>query len=189
MVPGTGAPPAVSPPSERTVAFLMRFGLEFGGDDLVMVTDTDGGSTTITGGGRGLFSAGAIYHPAAPFTVEATLGWKTSAARRANGSIAFDRFPLDLIVSVAGHGHRLGAGPTVHFGPTLSCNVSGLCDQNVSFDTAVGGVIQYAYTYIFRGTTNRAVEFGARYTFLTYSGDGVPDVDGSAFGLFLGGWL
>ena len=105
-----------------------------------------------------------------------------------NGSIAFDRYPLDVSGFWAIGGHRLGGGATVHFAPTFKCNASGVCGSSASFDTALGGTIQYGYG-LHLGP-NGGFDFGVRYTLIRYSSAGLPTQNGSGIGFFFGaGWM
>jgi len=187
------ASPVLTPRPHRSVAFLMRFGVEFGGDKIGEVMSTEGDSRSIEAGGLVSFSGGVFIHPDAPWTIEATLGYKSDTASYKNGDFSFIRIPIDLIGSYRTGNLRIGAGVTVHLAPQVSCNLDGLCNFQINLDNAVGAIVQLAYG-VPRG--NAGYEFGARFTSITYTGDqivneqtGKNELDGSCLGLFVGGWL
>jgi hypothetical protein len=191
--PLRGAPSAPAPASPgihgtqtRDLGFLIHMNFDFGGDVVQDVTWTNGDSTKLKAGQLITFAAGALYHPAAPWALEATLGYKFDKANGSNGTIEFTRIPLDVIASWAIGGSRLGAGPTLHFSPTFNCDASGVCSTQSTYDTAVGGIIQYAYGF---AVNNHGYDLGLRYTFIHYSSGGATTLDGSGFGFFFGGWL
>ncbi len=172
----------------RSVGFLLRMGFDFGGDKLTTVTWSDNTSADIKGGQLITFAAGAIYRPAeASYALEATLGYKFDKANGSNGSIGFTRIPLDVIASLAYGGHRIGVGPTVHFAPNFGCHASGICSSDTSFDTALGGVAQYAINFF--GARSTGLEVGLRYTYIRYKHVGLATLDGSGPGFFFGGSL
>lgn len=176
------------PGAGRPLGFLLRMGFDFGGDKLVEVRWDNGDKGTLRAGQLISFGAGFLYHPNAPWALEGTIGYKFDKVNGSNGTIEFTRFPLDLVVAWAARGHRLGAGPTVHLSPKYRCDATGLCDQTVSFDTAVGGILQYAYG--FRLGASAGLDAGLRYTFVDYEASAGPgSIDGSGFGFFFGGWF
>lgn len=179
------ATPTIKRSSGRPLGFLVRMGIEGGGDKLASVEWEDGDKTNITAGGLISFSGGLLYHPDAPIAVEATIGYKFDRVNGSNGKIQFTRVPVDLVVSWARSGHRLGLGGTMHLSPTFTCKVDELCDDSVSFDNAFGSIVQYAYG---RGR-DRGWEIGARATFITYKGNGLASTDGTCVGVIFGGWL
>jgi hypothetical protein len=188
-VPAAPAARALPQPT-RNVGFLLRMNFDFGGDKLAELQWDDGDDVTLKAGQLMTFAAGVLYRrPAAPWAVEATLGYKFDKANGSNGSIGFTRVPLDVVASFVKGGHRIGAGPTVHLAPTLSCDADGICDGavDVDYDTAFGGILQYAYG--FRVGANAGLDVGLRYTFIKYSASDLETLDGSGIGFFFGGWL
>jgi hypothetical protein len=181
------APPA-APAANRTrnLGFLIRMNFDFGGDVVEEVSWTNGDSTKLKAGQLITFAGGVLYRPQAPWALETTLGYKFDKANGSNGTIEFTRIPLDVIASWANGGHRLGGGATLHFSPTFRCDATGVCSTTSSFDTALGGIVQYAYGY---AIGNHGYDVGVRYTKIRYAGSGLPTIDGSGFGFFFGGWL
>jgi hypothetical protein len=182
-------PVPAGPASKGTLGLLLRMNFDFGGDRLVDVMWTDGESATLRAGQLITFAAGIGYRSNASWAIEATLGYKFDKVNGSNGTIEFTRVPVDIIVSWAPGHHRLGGGPTVHLAPTFNCGASGLCDTKVVFDPAFGGVVQYAYL-LKSANTGVGLDLGVRYSFIWYSGRGIPTQNGSAFGFFFGfAWL
>lgn len=177
---------APTPRGGRAVGFLLRMSFEGGGDKLASVEWEDGDETDIKAGGLATFAGGLLYHPAAPYAVEATFGYKFDKANAENGKIQFTRWPVDLIVSwVPYRGNRLGIGGTVHLSPKFTCEVDGICDGSVTFDNAFGTIVQYAYGW----GRDQGFELGARATFIHYKHEGLEAIDGTCFGVIVGGWL
>ncbi len=180
----------------RKVGVLLRLDFDFGGDRVWTATWSDGNTKDIKAGQLFTISGGLYYHPDAPYAVEATLGYKSDGAEGANGNITFWRVPFDLVASFAPGRHRIGVGPTVHFSPTFGCNADGACGfgtWEVKYDTAIGGIVQYAYGYPL--SRNSGVEVAVRYTAIQYKGSafniaGLPEtVNGSGAGFLVGAWF
>jgi len=189
--PSRAAPPAPASPGihgtqTRDLGFLLRMNFDFGGDTMSEIRWSNGDTTKLKAGQLFTFAGGVLYHPRAFWALETTIGYKFDKANGSNGTIEFTRIPLDVIASWAFGGSRLGAGPTLHFSPTFNCDASGVCSTKSTFDTAVGGIVQYAYGF---AVNNHGYDLGVRYTFIRYSAGGVATVDGSGVGFFFGGWL
>lgn len=196
--PAANTPRAAGPSARarRSLGGLLRMNLDFGGDKVAELSWTDGDTTTIKAGQLVTFSAGAIYQPAAPFAIEATVGYKFDGANASNGSVEFRRIPLDLIASFAHGRHRIGAGPTLHVSPTYECDSSipGCTFTKIEYENAVGGIVQYAYALPLGASPNAALEFAVRYTLVQYepklarvaAGVVLAKLDASAPGFLLG---
>jgi hypothetical protein len=181
-------PPQGPEPARRSVGVLFRLGLDHGGEELVELSYSDGRSSSIRAGQLVTFSGGILYQPAAPWSLEATIGYKVDRESASNGSVQFARIPVDVVLSYASQGHRVGAGLTAHVSPSLSCEgtVCGGAAVSVPLDTSFGMIAQYAHGFR-RG--DRGFEIGVRYTRISYAGDGIPAFDGSSIGAFFGAWL
>ncbi|MFO0584774.1 MAG: hypothetical protein U0229_21080 [Anaeromyxobacter sp.] len=191
QAPQPGSIPTAAPAQEvRRVGFLLRMVLDVGGDQLGTVNYSDGSKAKLRAGQLGTFAAGFLYRAEAPWALEATFGYKFDQANASNGSVKFTRLPVDVIASYALDRHRFGAGPTVHLSPKYSCTLGATACQGVSeveFDTAVGGIAQYAFQ-LPRGSSG--YELGARFTYVKYKAAGATaELDGKSFGFFFGGWL
>jgi len=173
---------AAGPSQPKQVALLLRLGLDFGGTTLAKVSWSDGKTGSIKGGQLFLAALGLFYlSPTAPWALEANVGYKFDKVNGANGSISFSRLPLELIGSYVVSGHRLGAGPVAHLSPRFRCDAAGVCNDEVTFPNAVGGVVQWAYG----GQAVAGADVGVRYTFIRYQAAGAR-IDGSGFGFFFG---
>jgi hypothetical protein len=180
-------PPAATPPPSRDIGLLVRMGVGFGGKELAHVQWSDGEESKLKAGQLLSFAVGGLFHPAAPWAVEGTVGYKFDQVNGSNGSIKFTRIPVDVVGSYVFRNHRLGAGVTAHLAPKFACDAAGICSDSVSYSTALGAIAQYAYG--FRVGQNGGIDLGARYTRVKYSGSGLETIDGSGFGFFFGGWL
>ena len=181
-------PPQEPPPARRSVGALFRAGVDLGGEELVELRYDDGRSSTIRAGQLVTFAGGILYQPAASWSAEATIGYKIDRESASNGSVQFARIPVDIVVSYAAAGHRLGAGVTTHLSPSFDCDgtVCGGASISIPLNTAFGLIAQYAYGFR-RG--DRGFELGGRYTRISYVGNGVATFDGSSIGVFVGAWL
>jgi hypothetical protein len=128
------------------------------------------------------------YSSVRPWAIEATLGYKFDKVNGSNGTIEFTRIPLDVVASWAPGNHRLGAGATFHLAPRFKCDAAGVCGDSISFNTAAGAIIQYAY--VLRPGSSVGFEFGLRGTLIRYASSDVPTQNGSGVGFFFGGgWI
>ncbi len=78
-------PPAPEVGDRRHLSLQGRVVVEAGGDDLFKLMSSSGDTSTITGGGGVTASLGLYYHPDAPWTLEATVGYKYQGESYSNG--------------------------------------------------------------------------------------------------------
>lgn len=184
--------PRVAPPAgtgKRDVGFLLRMNFDFGGTKLAEVKSSDGSTEACKAGGFVTFAAGLFYHPVAPWTLEGTVGYKFDSVSAGGDSVKISRVPVDVIASFTSGRHRFGAGPTLHTGTTVSCSIAGLCNGDLKYDNAVGGILQYGYGVPFGGGGNGGLDMGVRVTAISYKGTGLTTLDGNCFSFFFGAWL
>lgn len=185
--PGTNGATAARPPfatSPREFYFLLRMLAEGGGDDLAMIEFTDGSSESLTAGGGFTFAAGAIYLASStPLAIEATAGFKINSiegetSRGSTVGFDFNRASLEVLASYHADHHRFGGGVTAHVASSFRCSGIVGCSKTTA-DSAVGGVIQYAYS-----DSGPLVmwDVGVRVTFIEYTFPG-GTVDGTSIGL------
>jgi hypothetical protein len=169
----------------RNLKLLGRTQFDYGGDEIVRLTLSNGDERGLDAGQGITLSAGLLYQSTFPLAIEVTAGFKLALFTVSNGSVEFWRIPLDVIVSAGGVGHRVGIGATAHFRPTFSCNVSSLCSGEVILDTAHGVILQYAYS---TEHSNRSLDLGARVTLLSYAADN-ETIGANSIGVFASGRL
>lgn len=157
-------------------------GYEFGGDNVLKVSYTDGSNSTINAGDGLVLAAGAAYVFNPEVAIQATLGWKYQTIQRAtNGDADLTRFPLETIVQYTPGKFRLGAGITYHLNPKLHAS-GDLAPAEVSFENALGAVYQLDYI------TETGLIWGIRYTDLTYTVNNTNfDVNAASWGIHITG--
>ncbi|MGB5082260.1 MAG: outer membrane beta-barrel protein [Burkholderiales bacterium] len=147
---------------------LFKAGVDFGGDNIVTATFTDGSTDSIKAN-DGLYVAGGalIGTGLQGVEVEVSAGYKYSGITAGNGDITWTRFPLEALVFYRFPQFRVGGGPTYHLNPKLKGSgvVGGL---NVNVDDALGVVLQGDYL-LWKGR----ITLGGRYTILDYKANGV----------------
>ena len=118
-------------------------GLSGGGDKLVTVQFTNGDTSSIYAG-NGFFGDFGVQHNFADtdWAFKATLGFDYDAVNASNGTIRFNRYPLDLLALYSIGDNHIGFGVTEHFTPHLDLDGFG---PNGDFDNATGVMLQYQY--------------------------------------------
>ncbi len=82
---------------DRPVRGFVGIGLTGGGDKLATVQWSNGDSTNIRAGGQLDLRAGVdVRLGDSPLSLQASLGWFMQRAGGSNGSVTFERFPLEL---------------------------------------------------------------------------------------------
>ncbi len=148
-----------------------------GGDNLATVRFTNGDSRDLDAGGLISIYAGAEWREnGSPFAVQGTVGYHFNSVGGRNGSIRFERFPIELLAlwSVTPH-VRLGAGARYAAGARMTG--SGAADiGSVDFTAEVAPVVMGEWLI----TPHDGVQL--RYVHETYKVDGVS-FDGSHVGV------
>ncbi len=157
---------------------VMGLDFTFGGDKLDTATYTNGVNRDITAGGLMQLKGGAEFQLAPQWSLQATIGYHVDRAGANNGSITFQRFPLEAIAfyQVAPQ-FRLGAGLRAALSPNFSqSGVAG--NANLDLTTKVGFVIEGEYMFSPQfGLSVRGVS--EKYGVSGYSGT----IDGSHAGI------
>lgn len=169
---------------QRNLGVLLRVAFDFGGGRMANVSWSDGDSYTLRAGQLATVAAGLLYRSKSNYAFEGTVGYKFDKVNGSNGTMEFVRVPAEFVASYAWRWFRVGAGPAVHFAPTFRCRAAGVCDDKVSYDSALGAIAQAGFV-----TGAPGFDLGVRYTFIRYSGPGLRTVDGSGIGFFFGFWL
>ncbi|MYM21055.1 outer membrane beta-barrel protein [Duganella sp. FT135W] len=163
--------------TQSPVRFLAGLGISGGGDNLATAKYTNGSSQKIKAGGGVYFTTGADYRLSEEFSVQGTVNFHVDDTNANNGSIKFQRFPVELL----GYYHvdnnwRVGAGVRYTASPKLTSSgaASGL---DVKFDNAVSGVLEAEYFW--------TPKFGMkmRYVNETFKKSGYPDVKANHVGI------
>jgi hypothetical protein len=168
---------------ERAVRPLVGAGLTFGGATLYTVQYNDGTSSNIHAGGLVDVYAGVEFRIAEAFSLQATVGYHVDDRGARNGSLRFERFPIELL----GH-YRIDphwrAGGGVRFVQSPRVTGSGVLGGNdVSFDSTTGGVVEGEYLIL---PASRRVQVGVklRYVAERYQlQGGGPSISGNHVGV------
>jgi hypothetical protein len=145
--------------------FVLDAGVEYGGDDILTVSFTNGSDQDIKLGQGGTIALGGYFKPnaASPFSVRGTVGYKFVTTAAANADIGIDR----IVYEVVGNydwpsGFRVGAGLTQHTGIKLHGDGFG---PNLKFDDATGVTAEFGWRWI--GLSYTAIdykdEFGGKW--------------------------
>lgn len=158
-------------------------GLTFGGDKIAEFQYTDGTSESMSAGGVLYFGGGAVFQvPDLPVEVQATVNYHFDTLSAENGDASFTRIPLEAIGFYQINSEfKVGAGLGYHTGVEYDLDVDGVSSSTVELDNSLATIIEAGWNL-----PNSSMSVGARYTSITYTGDGIPDVDGSHFGLNAG---
>lgn len=170
-----------TPDTDLGAHFLLTGGLTYGGDEIAKIKYDNGDNVNIHAGGLILIGAGGTYRFDNNWEAQVSINYQFDQANAKNGDATFDRFPLDLLGFYRTGPHRFGGGITYHMNPKYksSFDFSG-GKQHVSFDDAMGAVIEYDYFL------SDSVSLGARYVSIKYkSSDLSGDLDGSYGGIFM----
>ena len=137
--------------------------LSAGGDELGSVTtyyeDGDTSTADVTAGGLFGFYGG-VYVEAAnhPFAAQATIGYHFDYQGADNGSLNWNRIPLEVLGFYKVNSFKFGAG----FNYSMSASFSG-AGESRDFENSLGLVLQFAYLL---NSGNSSV--GVKYTDIEY---------------------
>lgn len=168
-------------PHAQATEGLVRLGLDFGGEEMVSVYYSNGGDDEIKAGELIHLSGGFIFKTFADqpdWETQFTVGWKTDGITAENGTISFDRFPVEALQFIRSGNIRLGGGITLELNPTLKGD-GVMSDLQVKFDDAWGGIVELDYLI------GDKFMVGIRTTMIDYEIGGVT-IDGSSVGFNMG---
>jgi hypothetical protein len=165
---------AVAAPARATdVKPMFKVGADFGGDELVTVTFTNGESRTIHAN-DGVFLGGgvSILNDSKDVEAEISLSYKVDTINASNGTVTWSRWPIDALLFYRLPSMRLGGGLTYHLNPELTGSgvVGNVFDK---FDNALGFILQADYSISERR------HIGLRYTGIEYKLNS-PGLQGTA---------
>jgi hypothetical protein len=126
---------------------FVGMGLTGGGDELATVQFTDGSSKSISAGGLIEFKAGVDWRMAGPFSLRGSFGYHVDNTTASNGSMRFERFPLELLAFWHGSDRfRLGGGvrQATSARVTSSGQAGGI---NGNFTASLGTVFEGEYFF------------------------------------------
>lgn len=157
------------PPSASRV--LLEGGLEFGGDELVNLTFTNGETQDMLAGQGGYLAFGGdIDPPNSPFLFRGTIGIKYNTTAAENANINLVRYPINVLTYLQfGSGFRAGGGITKHLGTRLKGD--GFV-TDLKFKSSVGMRFEMGWRY-----------FALSYTRVNYSPDLGTNISAANFGL------
>lgn len=165
------------------IQYMVRPSIEAGGGELVSGSDTEGASSSLTGGEGGSVELGIrlnlrpFNRPS--FATELTFGIKKSSLNVGSGSADFtySTFAISQFYRFKNK-VRIGAGIGVSISPELELNVPGFDDMSTSFDAApeYRAMLEYGF--------KRGFAVGGRYRITDWTSNGVT-VDGSSAGIYL----
>lgn len=173
---------------------LVKAGYDFGGDSLANVPAVSPSTVRKIRANEGaVFAAGlSILNDARNLGADATVG---SKRQRKGGTIQdyeFTRTMVELLgfysvpVDASGKSQiRFAAGPTVHFGTELE-ETGDLANKLTKFDNALGLVVQIDGVIGLGRSGRVSLSAGVRYTHINYVASGMPTVNGSGAGVFIG---
>lgn len=164
----------IAAPARATdVEPMLKVGADFGGDELVTVTFTNGDTRTIHAN-DGLFLGGgvSILNDERDVEAEISLSFKFDTINASNGEVTWSRWPLDALLFYRLPSMRVGGGLTYHINPELKGSgvVGNVFDK---YDNALGFIVQADYSISERH------HIGVRYTGIEYKLN-APGLQGTA---------
>jgi hypothetical protein len=157
---------------DRRGGWLVNLDLDFGGDDLVTVSFTDGDSQDVKAGQGVGFGVGGWFRPLenSPLEIQAALGYKyvTTAATDADIKVTRTTLQLNAVYRFANDWYVSG-GLLRHMSPELDGD--GFF-EDIEFDDANGASVEFGWKWI-----------GLHYTAMEYSSDLYEDADAGNIGL------
>lgn len=173
--------------SQTSYRFMLSTGLTGDGDELgeVYTYSTFGSrdSETIYAGSLWYIGVGVEFLFENDLSLEMLLGYHFDSVDGDDGSVGFDRIPLDLNVIKTFDKHRVGLGLSYHVSPEFDLADAG--GPTFEFDDALGLSLNYGYQF-------DGFILGFKYLSIDYEldningfGVGTGEVDGSYFGIFI----
>ncbi|WP_423148120.1 hypothetical protein [Rubrolithibacter danxiaensis] len=154
--------------------FLIKGGLEFGGDDVAEVYFEDGDKQSVKAGQGGSVGIGAEFQVPAvkKLLFHATAGYKFVTTKADNANIRLSRIPILFTANwLLTKKLRFGAGIASHQGIRFKADGLG---EDITFRSATGPTVELAYSGI-----------GLTYTAMTYKDQANNNYSANAVGLSL----
>ena len=127
--------------------YIVGIGLTAGGDDLATAYYQKGGSVDIEAGGGVVFTTGIDYRVNSTFSFQGTVNFHVDDTNAKNGSIKFQRFPIEVAAYVhPAQWLRIGGGVRYVSSPKLSSSgvASGI---DARFDNTVSPMVEAEYLW------------------------------------------
>lgn len=159
---------------------------DFGGDTLATTNEGD-----IKAGGIIHFAIGASFYNYLNNQLETqvTIGFKGDSVSAQNGTVSFNRNPVELLQFYRTGMFRAGGGLTYHMNPKFKCEVDFQCNYTANFKSQLGYVLQADFILKVPGEKKFFREFtlGGRYTKIDYTPElFTTKFDGSSIGFSIG---
>jgi hypothetical protein len=166
-----------TPPPAKPMHFLAALGATFGGDNLATAAYTNGSHQDIKAGSGFAFTTGIDYRLSPEFSVQGTLNFHVDDTNATNGSVKFQRFPVEFL----GYFHpnaqwRIGGGVRYVNSPKLSSS-GAAAGINLTFDNTTSGVVEAEYFW------TQAMSVKMRYVNEAFKAKGYVEVKANHFGV------
>jgi len=158
---------------------LIEFGVQSGGDEITLVSDTNTVIESTRAGGKYSFSLGGTKALTDKIEAQFSLGVLSDANYTKDDEASWERYPVNAMLFYRTENFRLGLGATAHFFPKFK--VSGTTkNASTTYKDAIGALFEVDYRL------NQDFHLGLRYTDIKYDSeaDGTR-YDGSSVGLLL----
>ena len=159
-------------PSGPQVEVVLGAAVDLGGDRVYEIVYEDGSDATYRAGQGFTFLGGALVRPSAtsPFGLRATVGYKFMETSAENGTIRFNRFPVQGVALFnATPDLFVGAGYTFQAGIAIDGDDIG---PDLAFDATGGPTVEAGWRWI-----------AATATWMTYTDEFGETYDANAYGL------
>lgn len=170
------------------VQILLGLNGSFGGETIIKLETSDGTDELRAGNGFGLH-AGIAWRFMPEADLRATISTLSTSYKYENGSMSFNRYPVDISSHYFLGSHGLGGGLAYHLSPKveLEARSSNLTiTGDVDVDNGLGYFVEYLYSKQKPGA-KLGFYAGLRYTLITYH---IPkinkDYSGNSFGIHAG---
>jgi hypothetical protein len=145
-------------PTKPGFHVMINAGMTYGGDTVAKAVFTDGSSTDIKGGGLLQFGAGGVYQfEAQPLALMLSANYHFHSASGTNGSISFDRLPIEALAYYTGKERfRFGGGVRIINSPKAESTVpgSGFEVKSITYENTTGLVAEVGYQLSKQGWLN-----------------------------------
>jgi len=152
--------------------FLLEGGIEYGGDEILEVTFTDGDSQTVLAGQGGYVAVGGEFSLPSikAVSLRASIGYKYNTTAAENANITLTRIPINIIPYWHLNKYiRLGIGLTTH--QFIQFEGDGFV-PDIDFESSFGPRIELAYKFI-----------ALTYTQIDYRIPAISSVSAGSFGI------